>query len=96
MTSFVVQSLLNRTDFKQKDPTQAGTLDNMLSAKNVDDNFGYRLGAYFIAPMSGNHIFTVSCDAKCNVYFKNGPTIDRTKYKIIELTYWTSRFQFDK
>ena len=96
MTSFVVQSLLDRTYFKQKDPIQTGTLDNMLSAKNLDDNFGYRLAAYFIAPMSGNHIFTVSCDEKCNVYFKHGPTIDRTKYKIIELTSWTSRFQFDK
>ena len=96
MTSFVVRSLLDRTDFKQKDPTQTGTLDNVLSAKNVDDNFGYRLAAYFIAPMSGTHIFTVSCDAKCNVYFKHGPTIDRTNYKIIELTSWTSRFQFDK
>ena len=96
MTSFVAQSVLNRTDFKQKDPTQTGTLDNMVSAKNVDDNFGYRLAACFIAPMSGNHIFTVSCDAKCNVYFKHGPTIDFTNYKIIELTSWTSRFQFDK
>ena len=96
MTSFVVQSLLDRTDFKQKNPTQTGTLDNMVSAKNVDNNFGYRLAAYFVAPMSGNHIFTVSCDAKCNVYFKHGPNIDRTNYKIIELTSWTSRFQFDK
>ena len=68
----------------------------MISAKNVDDNFAYRLAEYFVAPMSGYHIFTVSCYAKCNIYFKHGPNIDRTNYKIIELTSWTSRFQFDK
>ena len=96
MTSFVVQSLLDRTDFKQKNPTQTGRLDNMVVAKNVNDNFGCRLAACFVAPMIGNHIFTVPCNAKCNVYFKHGPNIDYTKYKIIELTSWTSRFQFEK
>ena len=88
MTSFVVPSLLDGTDFKQRDPTRTGSLDNMVSAGFVDDNFGYRLATYFMSPMSGNHIFTVSCDARCNVYFKHGPTTDRKTYKIIELTSW--------
>ena len=71
-------------------------LYNMVFGKDMDKNFGYRLAAYFVAPMSGNHIFTVSCNAKCNLYFKHGPNIDRTNYEVIELTSWTSRFLFDK
>ena len=96
MTLFDVQSLFDRADFKQKQPTQTGTLYNMVFGKDMDNNYGYRLAAYFVAPMSGNHIFTVPCNAKCNVYFKHGPNIDRTNYKIIELTSWTSRFLFDQ
>ena len=71
-------------------------LYNMVFGKDMDKNFGYRLAAYFVAPMSGNHSFTVSCNAKCNLYFKHGPNIDRTNYEVIELTSWTSRFLFDK
>ena len=96
MTSLDVQGLLDRADFKQKEPTKTGILDNMVSGKNVSSTNGYRLAAYFVAPMSGNHIFTVSCNAACNVYFKHGPNIDRTNYKIMELMSSTSRFQFDK
>ena len=94
--SFDVQSLLDRTDSKQQLPTKTGALDNMVSARNLDDNFGYKLAAYFIAPMTGNYIFTVSCDNKCNVYFKHGPNVNRANHKIIELTSWTPRFKFDK
>ena len=91
-----VQSLLNRVDFKENKPTQNGTLDNMVSANDIDNNFGYSLAAYFIAPMSGYHIFTVSCDATCTVYFNHAPNTNRTNYRIIELKSWTSRFEFDK
>ena len=58
----VVQTLLDRADFKQKDPIQTGKLDNMVSASYYDKNIGYRMAGFFIAPMSGNHIFTVPCD----------------------------------
>ena len=35
MILFVIQSLLDITDSKQKDSTQTGKLGNMVSAKNV-------------------------------------------------------------
>ena len=91
-----VQSLLDRADSKKQVPTKTGALDNMVSAKNLDENFGYKLAAYFVAPMTGNYTFTVSCDNKCNVYFKHGPKVNRTNYKIIELKSWTFRFKFDQ
>ena len=69
IASLDVQSLLDRADFKQQVPTKTGALDNMVSARNLDNKFGYKLAAYFVAPMTGNYIFTVSCDDKCNVYF---------------------------
>ena len=92
----VVQTLLDRADFKQKDPIQTGELDNMVSASYYDKNIGYRMAGFFVVPMSGNHIFTVACDDKCNVYFNHGPKVNRTNYKIIEVKSWTSRFMFDK
>ena len=96
ITSFDVQSLLDRADFKQQVPTETGSLDNMVSARNLDDKFGYKLAAYFVAPMTGIYIFTASCDDKCNVYLKHGPNVNRANHKIIELTSWTPRFKFDK
>ena len=96
VTPVVVQTLLDRADFKQKDSIQTGVLDNMVSAMYYYKNIGYRMTGFFVAPMSGNHIFTVSCDDKCNVYFNHGPNVNRTNYKIIEVTSWTSRFTFDK
>ena len=96
MTSFDVQSLLDRADLKKKKPTKTGILDNMVSGKNVNNSNGYRLASYFVAPMTGNHAFAVSCNRTCNVYFRHGPNIDRKNHKIIELKSPTSRFQFDK
>ena len=61
---------------------QTGALDNMVSAKDLDDKFVYKLAAYFVAPMTGSYIFTASCDNKCNVYFKHGPNVKRTNHKI--------------
>ena len=77
-------------------PTETGALDHMVSAKDLDDEFGYKVAADFVAPMTGSYIFTASCDNKCNVYFKHGPKVNRTNHKIIELTSWTRRFEFDK
>ena len=77
-----VQEVLDNADSKQQMPTETGALDNILSAKDLDDKFGYKLAAYFVALMTGSYIFTASCDNKCNVYFKHGPNVNRTNHKI--------------
>ena len=91
--------MLDGTYFEQKDPTKTEVLDNMVSANYVDFgyNIAYRMARFFVSAMSGNYIFTVSCDDMCTVYtvswdgictvyFNHGiDNIRRTKYKIIEL-----------
>ena len=93
-----MQILLDGTYFEQKDPTKTGALDNMVSANYVDFgyNIAYRMAAFFVAPMSGNHIFTVACNDMCTIYFNHGPDISRTNYKITELKNATSRLKFDQ
>ena len=51
---------------------------------------------FFVAPMSGNHIFTVACNDMCTVYLNHGSDISRTDYKIIELKNATSRLKLDQ
>ena len=92
----VVQTLLDRADFKQKDPIQTGELDNMVSASYYDKNIGYRMAGFFVAPMSGNNIFTVACGENCKVYFNHGPNVNHTNSKIIEFKKITCRFKFDQ
>ena len=74
--------LLAGTDLELKDPTQTGTLDNMVSGNNRDIYGVYRMAAFFVARMSGNHIFTAACDYSCKVYFNHGPNISRKNCKI--------------
>ena len=59
--------MLDGTYFEQENPTKTGALDNMVSANYVGlpYNVAYRMAGFFVAPMSGNHIFTVACDDKC-------------------------------
>ena len=91
-----LQMLLAGTDLELKDPTQTGTLDNMVSGNNPDIYGVYRMAAFFVAPMSGNHIFTAACDYSCKVYFNHGPNISRKNYKIIELNRYTNRLWFNQ
>ena len=90
--------MLDGTYFEQENPTETGALDNMVSANYVGlpYNVAYRMARFFVAPMSGNHIFTVACDDKCTVYFNHGPSITRTNYKIIELNRYTTRLRFNR
>ena len=87
---------LEGTDLELKDPTQTGSLDNMVSANYgyFYGDFAYRMTGFFVAPMSGNHTFTVACHNWCKVYFNHGPNVNRTNYETIEVTSWTSRFMF--
>ena len=98
ITSVEVQTLLNGTYFQQKDPSETGALDNMVSANYVDFgyNIAYRMAGFFVAAMSGNHIFVASCDDMCTVYFNHSPEISRTNYKIIEVKNATYRLKFDQ
>ena len=91
-----MQSLLDGAEIEQQMPTKTGALDNMVSASNLDDYFGYKLAAYFVAPITGNYIFTVSYDNMCSVYFNHGPKVNRINHKIIKLTSHTPRFTFNK
>ena len=93
-----MQMLLEGTDFELKDPTQTGALDNMVSAHYLDfyGNFIYRMAGFFVAPISGNHIFTVACHYWCRVYFDHGPNVNRTSHKIIELNKYTHRLRFNQ
>ena len=54
--------MLDGTYFEQENPTETGALDNMVSANYVGlpYNVAYRMAGFFVAPMSGNHIFTVA------------------------------------
>lgn len=94
-SSVEIETLLDMVAFKRNNANQKGKLDNMASAVYALRNIGYRMEAYFVAPMSGNHVFTVSCKSKCNVYFNHGPSLNRTDYRIIEMSSATSRFKFD-
>ena len=91
-----VEDLRDRADFELKDPTQIGVLDNMVSAIYNVLRYGYRMAGFFVAPMSGNNIFTVACGENCKVYFSHGPNINHTNSKIIELKKITCRFKFDQ
>ena len=86
------------TNFELKDPTQTGALDNMVSASYNGslENIAYRMTGFFVAPMSGNHIFTVACYFWCRVYFNHGPNVNRTNHKIIELNKYTHRLRFNQ
>lgn len=98
ITSVEIQTLLDGTYFEQKEPSETGVLDNMVSGNYVDSgyNIAYRMAGFFVAVMSGNHIFAASCDDMCAVYFNHSPKINRTNYKIIELKNATYRLNFDQ
>ena len=93
-----IQALLDGSYFAQKHASETGALDNMISTNYVDFgyNIAYRMAGFFVAAMSGNPIFAVSCNDMCTVYFNHSPEISRRNYKIVELKNATYRLKFDQ
>ena len=76
-------------------PTQSGHLDNFDTPYNIGSNYGMRLWTYFLVPETGYYTFVAAADDMCQVFLSTSRD-PKNKLKIIEVSSYTSRYQFEK
>ncbi len=76
-------------------PSSVNILQSFDAPYNERYNYGQRIRGQFVAPMTGDYRFVISCDKQCEFWMSNSPNPEH-KERILRQTHITSRHQFER
>ena len=76
-------------------PSSIDLLSDFDAPYNQRYNYGQRLRSYFVAPMTGDYRFVMSCDKQCELWLSSTENPKR-KENLLKETHATARNQFTK
>ncbi|XP_065646452.1 uncharacterized protein LOC100203116 isoform X33 [Hydra vulgaris] len=80
-------------------PTEVSLMSSFESPSNEIKNYGQRLKGYFVAPMTGDYKFVISCDKNCELWMNPIDDVSSNvnqKKRILAQTNKTAIHEYDK
>ena len=76
-------------------PSSVKILQTFDAPYNERYNYGQRMRGQFVAPMTGDYRFVMSCDRKCELWLSSTASEEHKK-RLLKESHVTARHQFEK